>query len=79
MNLTVLERGLKGYESDRALPALSNMDDVAFADLEAGGEMGSDVLVPLLESVILFNVVQVVPPEDDRVLHLGRDDHAPGG
>ena len=54
------------------------MDDIAFGGLETGGDVGSDVLVPLLESVILFDVVQVVSPEDDRVLHLGRDDHAPG-
>lgn len=37
---------------------------------EAGGKMDRHVLVPLLEPVVLADVMQVVSPDDDGPLHL---------
>ena len=38
--------------------------------------MHSNILVAFLEAVELPDVVEVVSPDDDRVLHLFRDAHA---
>ena len=38
--------------------------------------MDGNVLVSLFESVVLDDVVQVVPSDDDGVFHLGRDDQS---
>lgn len=38
--------------------------------------MAADVPVALLETAVLANVVQVVPSDDDRTLHLGLGHHS---
>lgn len=37
--------------------------------------MGSDILMSLFESVVLWNIVQVISSEDNGSVHLGRDDN----
>lgn len=56
--------------------ALSDSDDVTLLDVEGGGAVGGKVLVTLLETTVLGDVVEVVPADDDGVLHLGGDDDA---
>lgn len=45
---------------------------------EAGGEVHRHVLVALLKAVVLADVVQVVPADDDGALHLHLGDHTWG-
>jgi len=52
-------------------PALSDGDNVALLHTEARGEVGREVLVPLLVPVELLDVVHVLPANDDGALHLG--------
>jgi len=54
--------------------ALSDRYDVPLLHGEGGGAVHGDVLVALLESAVLLDVVQVIPPDDDGALHLGRYD-----
>lgn len=37
--------------------------------------MSSNVLVPLLEPVVLFDKVKVLPANNDGLVHLGGDNH----
>jgi len=53
-----------------SLPALTNDDAVANSDLEARRDVGSKVLVPLLITIVLLDVVQVVTAKNHRALHL---------
>lgn len=53
--------------------ALANSDNVALLDSESGRNVGSKVLVSLLVSVVLGNVVQVLPSDDDGSVHFGGD------
>lgn len=56
-------------------PALSNGDNIALLNTnKARTQMGSQVLVPLLVPVILWNIMQIVAPNNDGALHLGGDD-----
>merc|ERR1719253_1659984 len=56
--------------------ALSDSDDVTLLDLEGGRAVSGKVLVTLLETTVLGDVVEVVPADDDSVLHLGGHDDA---
>ena len=53
-----------------SLPALTSDDAVANSDLEARRDVGSKVLVPLLITIVLLDVVQVVAAKNHRALHL---------
>ncbi len=59
---------------DKNSPALSSDDTVANRHLEARGHVGSKVLVPLLITIVLLDVVQVVTAKDHGALHLVRHD-----
>lgn len=59
------------------VPALADSDDVTLLKSEGGRAVGGDVLVPLLETVVLGHVVEVVTTHDDGPLHLRGDDDAP--
>jgi len=61
------------YEPRGARPAPLRGDPHA---PEAGGEVHGHVLVALLEAVVLADVVQVVPTDDDGALHLHLGHHA---
>ena len=52
--------------------ALTHSDDIAGSDTgESRGQVGGQVVVPLLESVVLLDIVEVVSAEDDGSGHLG--------
>ena len=57
--------------------ALAHSHDVAGADAEGGRAVSGDGLVALLKSGVLLDEVEVVTTDDNRVLHLGGDDHTP--
>ncbi|ANB12926.1 hypothetical protein AWJ20_1204 [Sugiyamaella lignohabitans] len=50
---------------------LTNGDDITLVDTESRGDVGSEVLVSLLVTVVLGDVVQVVTSQDDGTVHLG--------
>ena len=52
------------------VPALTSDDAITHRDLEARGNVGSKVLVPLLVTIVLLDVVQVVTAKNHRALHL---------
>ena len=37
--------------------------------------MDWDVSVSFLESVIFFHIMEIIPSDDDRAVHLSRNDH----
>ena len=52
------------------LPALTSDDTITHRQLEARGDVGSKVLVPLLVTIVLLDIVQVVTAKNHRALHL---------
>ena len=60
----------------RQRPALARKDLVTRLHAESRRDVDRRVLVPLLETIVLLDVVQVVLADDDGVLHLGRLNHA---
>ena len=54
--------------------ALSNGHNITILDIEAGAAMSMNVFVTLLVTLVLGNVVEVIPTHDNSALHLGRDD-----
>ncbi len=54
----------------RSVPALTSDDAVTNSDLEARGDVGGKVLVPLLIAVVLLDVVQVIAAKNHGALHL---------
>ena len=56
--------------------ALADSDNVTLLDIERGRAVDGNVLVTLLETTVLADVVEVIPADDDGVLHLGGDDDA---
>ncbi len=57
--------------------ALADGDDVTLLHVdEAGGEVDGEIAVPLLESSVLSNILQVIASANDGSLHLVGDDHA---
>jgi hypothetical protein len=54
--------------------ALSNGDNITILHREARAAMYVNVLVPLLVTLVLGNVVKVIPANDNSALHLGGDD-----
>eukprot|EP00965_Chrysotila_dentata_P210554 6185956-Pleurochrysis_carterae.AAC.4 len=64
------------FGGDVDAPALPSEDRIAGAHAEARRDVDRGVLVPLLETVVLLDVVQVVLADDHRVLHLGGLDDA---
>lgn len=56
--------------------ALSNSDNITLLDREARTAVGVNILVTLLITLVLGDVVEVVPANDNCTLHLGGDDKA---
>lgn len=52
---------------------LTNNNNITLLDTESWGNVGSNILVSLLVSVVFGNVVQVVSSDDDGSVHLGGD------
>jgi len=57
-------------------PALPDGNRIAFHDTECGRNMRRDVFMALFVTAVFGNVVQVVPADDQRAVHLGGDDGA---
>ena len=57
-------------------PALSDEHDISFLDGEGRGDVGRDIAMPLLVTVVFGDVVEVVSSDDHCPLHLGGDDDA---
>ena len=57
--------------------ALTNSHDITGTKTEGGGAVSGNGLVALLESVVLFDEVEVITTDDDGVLHLGGDHNTP--
>jgi hypothetical protein len=53
---------------------LSNSDNITILHGEAGAAMSMNVLVTFLVTLVLGNVVKVIPTNNDSALHLGGDD-----
>lgn len=51
--------------------ALADGDEIALGNTESRGDVGSNVLVALLVTVVLGNVVEVLTTDDDCAVHLG--------
>lgn len=66
------------YESnhEKQNRVLTNGNNITDLDTERRRGVGSEVLVALLVTVVLGDVVQVVPADDDRSRHLCRDNLA---
>lgn len=74
----LLAGGARGDDAQHVEPhglgegaALADDDGVTLVDAEARGDVGRDVAVALLVPLVLGDVVQVVPPQDDGAGHLG--------
>ena len=55
---------------------LSNGDNVSILHGEARAAVDVNILVPLLVTLVLGNVVKVIPANDNGALHLGRDNES---
>ena len=53
--------------------ALSNGDNISLLDGKGRRAVGRNVLVTLFETTVLLDVVQVIPSDNNGVLHLGRN------
>lgn len=62
-------------ESDgfRQWSTLTNGNDVTFRNSESWGNVSSQVLVSFFVSVVFWNVMQVVSSDDNRSVHLSRN------
>ena len=76
LNFTVLDRGLKfqiriHFSKQYFIPALSNSDHIPNLGVpEAGGQMDRHVLVPLLEPIVLSDIVKIITSDHDSSVHL---------
>ena len=53
--------------------ALADSDGVTLLNTESGGDVGREVLVATLVTVVLGDVVQVFAADDEGTVHLGGD------
>ena len=56
--------------------ALSNQDNVSFLNRESGGNMGWDVSVSFLISVVFRDIVKIISTHYNCTLHLGWNDNS---
>lgn len=76
VGLTGSSRDLDDVESNSLgdWSTLTNGNNVTNLDTESWGDVDWDVLVSLFVSVVLWNVMQVSPSDDNGTVHLGGDD-----
>ena len=58
-------------------PAFTNLDDISLLNNESWAAVSWDLSVPLLETLVLSDPVEVISPDDDGPLHLCRNDNTP--
>ena len=70
---------LEGVEADSLGDgsALTNSHDITGTNTEGGGAVSGNGLVALLESVVLFDEVEVITADNDGTVHLGGNDDTP--
>ncbi len=56
--------------------ALSDQNNVSFLDWESGRNMGGNISVSLLISVVFRNIVEIISTDHNCTLHLGWDDNS---
>ena len=54
--------------------AFSDEDDISFFDCEGRRNVGRDIAMPLLVTVVFGNVVEIISSDHNCSLHLGGDD-----
>ena len=76
VGLTGSSRDLDDVESNSLgdWSTLTDGNNVTDLDTESWGNVNWDVLVSLFVSVVLWNVMQVSPSDDNGTVHLGGDD-----
>jgi len=76
VSLTSSSRDLDNVESNSLgdWSTLADGNDVTNLDTESWGNVNWNVLVSLFVSVVLWNVMQVSPSDDNGTVHLGGDD-----
>lgn len=52
-------------------PALADGDEVTLLGAEARGDVGGDVGVSLFKPLVFFDVMQIIPTDNDGAVHLG--------
>ena len=57
--------------------ALTNSHDITGTKTEGGGAVSGNGLVALLESVVLFDEVEVITADNDGTVHLGGNNDTP--
>ena len=57
--------------------ALANSHDITNTETEGWGAVSGNGLVALLESVVLFDEVEVITANNDGTVHLGGNDDTP--
>ena len=57
--------------------ALANLNDIALLDNESWAAVGRNLRVPLLETLVLGDPVEIVTTDDNGAAHLGRHDNTP--
>lgn len=57
--------------------ALADGNDITSTETEGWGAVSGDGLVALLESVVLFDEVEVITADNDGTVHLGGNDDTP--
>ncbi len=78
-NLRVLPFVMRRHDATYSLTqrsALADRDAVSLLHTERRADVGSQVLVPLLVSRVFGDEVEVFAADDDRTMHLGRDDRS---
>ena len=58
-------------------PAFTDLDDITLLNNESWAAVSWDLSVPLLETLVLSDPVEVISPDDDGPLHLGGNDNTP--
>jgi len=54
----------------RQRTTLANCDNITILDVESWGAVDGNILMPLFESPVFRNVVEVVPSDNEGALHL---------
>ena len=57
--------------------ALADSDNITGTDTESRGDVSSDSVMALLESVVLLDVMEEITTDNKSVLHLGGDNNTP--
>ena len=57
--------------------ALADSDDITNLETEGWGAMSGQGLMALLKTIVLFDIMEIVASDDNRAMHLGRNNDTP--